>query len=338
MLRTIVDLSSGEQQQRRQRRERKPRKTKICHIQREDINKEKTYNTLPELTITTRMASLDKPREDSSPLDLSTKSSHLTDDRSQQSSDNTKEPPPLIPDLSKSSVLPYSLVLKPEEYETLAMENQLYATYIFLPSVGLFVHPLAVPPEIAPASFIPLPSTVSSSNMCPPPTNTGGPNFPKIARLEAECVSTKGENKLNSSIPETNSSPDHKDNFLRISMSKFKFTGGNNPSLQERKKLSVDSEGNLNYSDSSSDTTNVLRCDKESLPENLDIVSAFESISENGGNSVVKQRNLNSTQIGKNDVLEGRSSTLITTNQTIAGDGATFLTFKNIKVSKKSLA
>ena len=73
---------------------------------------------------------------------------------------------------SKSPALPYSLILKPEEYETLALENPVYATYIFLPSVGLFAHPLAVPPELAPASFIPLPSTVSTSNMCPLPTST----------------------------------------------------------------------------------------------------------------------------------------------------------------------
>ena len=32
----------------------------------------------------------------------------------------------------------------------MAPHHPLYATYIFLPSIGVFVHPLAIPPELAP--------------------------------------------------------------------------------------------------------------------------------------------------------------------------------------------
>ena len=53
---------------------------------------------------------------------------------------------------AQSASLPYSLVLKPEEHEKLSPKNPLYATYVFLPSVGVFVHPLAVPPELAPST------------------------------------------------------------------------------------------------------------------------------------------------------------------------------------------
>ena len=58
--------------------------------------------------------------------------------------------------LIQSASLPYSLVLKPEQYETLAPQNPLYATYVFFPSVGVFVHPLAIPPELAPFTPIPI--------------------------------------------------------------------------------------------------------------------------------------------------------------------------------------
>ena len=48
-----------------------------------------------------------------------------------------------------------ALVLQPPEYEALAPHHPLYATYIFLPSLGVFVHPLALPPELAPQPLTP---------------------------------------------------------------------------------------------------------------------------------------------------------------------------------------
>ena len=77
------------------------------------------------------------------PLDLATAPSNLQEDQ-----------PPV-----QSASLPYSLVLKPEQYEFLAPKNLLYATYVFLPSVGVFVHPLAIPPELAPLTLIPTSSS-----------------------------------------------------------------------------------------------------------------------------------------------------------------------------------
>ena len=57
--------------------------------------------------------------------------------------------PPSIPSPS------LALVLQPPEYEALAPHHPLYATYIFLPSLGVFVHPLALPPELAPQPLMP---------------------------------------------------------------------------------------------------------------------------------------------------------------------------------------
>ena len=141
------------------RRERKPRKTDICRIQPEEEEKEEqeaeesdggTVGCLPELTITRRPppsssspSPLHHQQFTSSPLDLSRP-------RLAPSS------PPLIaasslpssPSSPPSSSL--SLVLQPPDYEALAPHHPLYATYIFVPSIGVFVHPLAIPPELAP--------------------------------------------------------------------------------------------------------------------------------------------------------------------------------------------
>ena len=102
------------------RRERKPRKDEICQIQPEkndeDVVKKEVVNDCPP---------------SSSPLDLS-------QPRASPRSSPAAPPPP-SPSLA--------LVLQPVEYEALAPHHPLYATYIFLPSLGVFVHPLALPPE-----------------------------------------------------------------------------------------------------------------------------------------------------------------------------------------------
>jgi hypothetical protein len=41
-----------------------------------------------------------------------------------------------------------SIILKPGEFEKFSLNNPIYRNYIFLPSFGVFVHPLAVPPEL----------------------------------------------------------------------------------------------------------------------------------------------------------------------------------------------
>ena len=137
------------------RRERKPRKTDICRIQPEDEKEEQVggmdeeepegaVRCLPELTITRRApSSPDSPahhqQSASSPLDLSRP-------RLAPSSPPSGAPASLPPSPSSS----LSLVLQPPDYEALAPHHPLYATYIFLPSIGVFVHPLAIPPELAP--------------------------------------------------------------------------------------------------------------------------------------------------------------------------------------------
>ena len=111
------------------RRERKPRKDDICHIQqqsetadgREEVKKEVAEDPSP------------------SPLDLS-----------QPRFPAHSSPPPMAPPSPS-----LALVLQPPEYEALAPHHPLYATYIFLPSLGVFVHPLALPPELAPQPPMP---------------------------------------------------------------------------------------------------------------------------------------------------------------------------------------
>ena len=102
------------------RRERKPRKDEICQIQPEkndeDVVKKEVVNDCPPSP---------------SPLDLS------------QPRGSPRSSPPAPPPPSPS----LALVLQPLEYEALAPHHPLFATYIFLPSLGVFVHPLALPPE-----------------------------------------------------------------------------------------------------------------------------------------------------------------------------------------------
>ena len=148
------ELASGEGS-RPVRRERKPRKTAICRIQPEEEREQKEAGVgekdpdgaavrhLPELTITRRPpppSPLHHQQSISSPLDLSRP--RLT---SSPVSATSLPSPPTSP--SSSSL---SLVLQPPDYEALAPHHPLYATYIFLPSIGVFVHPLAIPTELAP--------------------------------------------------------------------------------------------------------------------------------------------------------------------------------------------
>ena len=145
------------------RRGRKPNKAEICHLKpsqprhklagpllesggpsqaspshsrptTEDNIFPEWLRVRPELTVTV------KPSKncDSSPLDLSTNPAQ----------EDSKP-------VQRSSSLPFPLVLKPDEYESLAPKNSLFATYAFLPSLGVFVHPLAIPPELASSAILP---------------------------------------------------------------------------------------------------------------------------------------------------------------------------------------
>ena len=98
--------------------------------------------------------------------------------------------------------------------------------------------------------------------------------------------------------------------FFQVSICKFKFTGGSNPSLEERKRLSVDSGGNFRYfsgdknvrafeslprtviqnSNAASIVTDRFKMDKNAVSVNvtptadpveaLDVMSAFDSLPE----------------------------------------------------------
>ena len=145
------------------RRERKPRKTAICRIQPEEeeskekqqnvLDNEATARCLPELTITRRpspsSSSSSSPsshqHSTSSPLDLSRPRLAPSPPSPHPGPTTSLSPPPSSPHNSS-----LSLVLQPPDYEALAPHHPLYATYIFLPSIGVFVHPLAIPPELAP--------------------------------------------------------------------------------------------------------------------------------------------------------------------------------------------
>ena len=145
------------------RRERKPRKTAICRIQPEEeeskekqqnvLDNEATVRCLPELTITRRPSPssssssppLSHQHSTSSPLDLSRPRLAPSPPSPHPGPTTSLSPPHSSPHNSS-----LSLVLQPPDYEALAPHHPLYATYIFLPSIGVFVHPLAIPPELAP--------------------------------------------------------------------------------------------------------------------------------------------------------------------------------------------
>ena len=120
------------EEERPLRRERKPRKDDICHI-----------HPQIEAEVKKETAGSDESPPSPSPLDLS-----------QPRFPPQSSPPPSAPPLSIPSPS-LALVLQPPEYEALAPHHPLYATYIFLPSLGVFVHPLALPPELAPQPLMP---------------------------------------------------------------------------------------------------------------------------------------------------------------------------------------
>jgi hypothetical protein len=117
------------------RRERKPRKAQICHIRPDlDDGPSGDGRPVPELSIT-RRGSPCLPR----PLDLSL----------------PRPPAPPAPRPAPRPAPGLALVLRPSDYEALAPLHPLYASYIFLPSVGVFAHPLAIPPSLAPSPALP---------------------------------------------------------------------------------------------------------------------------------------------------------------------------------------
>ena len=145
------------------RRERKPRKTAICRIQPEEeeskekqqnvLDNEATVRCLPELTITRRPSP--SSSSSSSPLSHQHSTSSPLDLSRPRLAPSPPSPHPgpttsLSPPISSPHTSSLSLVLQPPDYEALAPHHPLYATYIFLPSIGVFVHPLAIPPELAP--------------------------------------------------------------------------------------------------------------------------------------------------------------------------------------------
>ena len=87
----------------------------------------------PELTVTIKQSK----NSDSPPLDLST------------------NPTKNDPTSAQRSSFQFPLVLKPDEYENLAPKNSVFATYAFLPSLSVFVHPLAIPQELASSAILP---------------------------------------------------------------------------------------------------------------------------------------------------------------------------------------
>ena len=170
ILQTMADMSKLENTHSkfkcRTRRGRKPNKTEICHLkpnhaEYKDIHQEIGENNQPvasrpqtapnvmtdwlrvrpELTVTLKSS---KPThlDPVPPLDLTT----------------TPANPQEVPQLVQSTSSPVALVLKPEEYENLAPTSPVFATYAFLPSLGVFVHPLAIPPELAQSTIFTTPA------------------------------------------------------------------------------------------------------------------------------------------------------------------------------------
>ena len=150
------------------RRERKLRKTKIFHIRPEAEGGGREWveeregcrgEAMPELTITRNASPRSSPPP--SPLDLSTPRPPTLAPPS---------PPPFLP--SPPSL---SLVLRPADYEALAPLSPLYQSYISLPSIGLFVHPLAIPTQLQQGETLAKPTNPAPPNLPlpSPPTALG---------------------------------------------------------------------------------------------------------------------------------------------------------------------
>ena len=137
-----------EMEERPLRRERKLRKDDICHIHPQT---ETTASAGQEEVKKEASGSDERSPPSPSPLDLS----------QPRFQPHTSPPPVPLPSIPSPSL---ALVLQPPEYEALAPHHPLYATYIFLPSLGVFVHPLALPPELAPQPLTPHHQQQSSLN------------------------------------------------------------------------------------------------------------------------------------------------------------------------------
>lgn len=212
---------------------------------------------LPEVTISCKL-SPSLPPNTGAPLNLS--------EIPQKTADQPKDDK----DLSPNRSLPVSLVLQPEDYKQLTPENHLYSTYIFLPSLGVFVHPLAIPSELVSPPLIPLSlSSASASSLV-------------NSHLQHLSHPTKSKHPLTHS-PES------------LSICKYKFTPGNNPSLEEEKMIPV---------------TFSSKCER--------LKNIQSHTMERSNNNLTSKHNFVDT-------------TLVAINETQTGNGATFCTFKTGK-------
>ena len=135
----------------RQKHGRKPHKANICRVKRTEESTSSLNERVPEANETEDsskkvLTDLLSARPE---LTVTVKSSDpkMTEPNS---SKNVQKSTMISSIEQQSSCLPYSLVLPPEEHDRLAPHNPLYATYVYLPSVRLFVHPLAIPSELVP--------------------------------------------------------------------------------------------------------------------------------------------------------------------------------------------
>ncbi|CRK90499.1 CLUMA_CG004125, isoform B [Clunio marinus] len=102
--------------------------------------------------------------------------------------------------------------------------------YVYWPSAGLFIHPMAFYYQKMMDGRMTNDSSTSSSNS-------------SISSMFNNDANTLWEQNMSSLQTETSSTNPTNE----VSICKFKFTGGAKPSLQEKKILSVDAGGNFRY-------------------------------------------------------------------------------------------
>ncbi|TRY73919.1 hypothetical protein TCAL_09116 [Tigriopus californicus] len=295
---------SGSKSAGHKRRGRKPAKDEICHFvsSRSSPKAFRPIVPLPQLsevtitpTLVTRPSANDRTtisREEA--LDLR-KTGRAKSQTPPEILEVDVDPEQMIFE-DRQSPLPMMMppVLSPMDFESLGAPPG----YVFEPRSAVFVHPSALHlglPGLLPHHFPPLghlrslPGTTSPSSLPSSQALSITPiNSKEFSHLEAmqsmQSVMRYKPNRvfreagvpLEPHCPQSSSAPPRvkkkkvrpttSDGSQEVSICKFKFTGGDRPSLEEKKMLSVDSTGNFKYFSGSGERT--MR-GSESMPMEL---------------------------------------------------------------------
>lgn len=258
------------------RRGRKPKKADICHLIY------KNYGTIFPDNPKNVESSAEPKKSQNEPLNLcvrDTSDTLLVSSSDEESVDTSRTTTPLHTpaDLATDSALATNLRMSLPNFQTALVEptpsSETPSTvdsgeqavtspgngYVYLPSAGVFIHPMALyyqkmvdasawkpPTDEAPEVTEPrlVPKNISKL-MQEPPKVLPGPSSTESSQSSKRATPTPKRKRSAIFIPPVPTEP--KSHATEVSICKFKFTGGAKPSLQEKKILSVDAGGNMRY-------------------------------------------------------------------------------------------